>query len=143
MYYPLPIGKADYMKIKGVCKQYNAQINNPRKDGGGIVPGYEEQYMVWTPTGGEGGSSWVNRKSGDNLWIVERNVSGTANQKHVERITAEKNLRRITNWRENANSSFQFIGVYEIEPTLTQMSGVRIYRQISDTLPALEIKPGE
>lgn len=127
------------MRISGVCKQYNAQINNPRRDGGGIIPGYEDRYMVWTPTGEDSGHSWINKKSDDNLWIVERNVSETANLLHVEKIKNEIHRRRITYWRENTHNPFQFIGVFEIECELSEMAKVRIYRRVSDELPALEI----
>ncbi|MDE6065990.1 MAG: hypothetical protein K2G27_04140 [Duncaniella sp.] len=140
MYYPLPIPPEDYYKISGVCRQYNALIRNPRKDGGGDVPGYEGRYMVWTPTGGEGDdTSWTNRKSADNQWIVERKSPENANSIFVNNAVHEVERRRITYWRENKRAPFSFVGVYEIDQTLTRMAGVRIYRRISDVMPALEI----
>ena len=140
-YYPLTLDHVNRTTIKGICSQYNAIIKNPRKDGGGDVPGYEGKYMVWTPTDATvSNNSWENKKSGDNTWIVERNKYAEANQAHVDSAQAEAKRLRITFWRNRLGYPYEFIGVFQIDQTLTQLAGVRIYRKISDTLPRLEIK---
>lgn len=139
-YYPLAIKTSDYRTISGVCRQYNAIIIDPIHDAGGDVPGYEGRYMVWTPTeGDDNGTSWGNFRSDDGLWIVERKMPDPANQEFVALAKAEAGKRRITFWRRRKGAPFNFIGVYTIHPELTDLCGVRVYRRISDTLPALEV----
>ncbi|MBD5361813.1 MAG: hypothetical protein HDR75_10505 [Bacteroides sp.] len=139
-YYPKAIAPEDYMKISGVCRQYDAIIKNQRRDGGGDVRGYEGLYMVWTPTGSdERSNSWINRKSDDNLWIVEQNESASKNENYIEAVESASGIRRITYWRDNKRSPFAFIGVYQIDMALTRLTGMCVYHRISDTLPALEI----
>lgn len=139
-YYPLAIAPSDYRTISGVCRQYNAIIRNPARDAGGDVPGYEGQYMVWTPTEGDDNNTvWGNFKSDDGMWIVERKSPDEANTVFVDQAAVESGKRRIVYWRERKNAPFHFIGVYTIHPELTKLCGVRVYRQISDILPALEI----
>lgn len=140
-YYPLPILPDNYYTISGVCRQYDAIIRNPRRDAGGDVPGYEEEYMVWTPTAGESAdTSWGNFMSIDHEWILERKSPDCANKKFVDESKHELSRRRITFWRESRHDRFYFIGVYQLHPELTLLTGVRIYRRISDMLPSLEIK---
>ena len=96
--------------------------------------------MVWTPTGSdERSNSWINRKSDDNLWIVEQNESASKNKSYVEDVESASGIRRITYWRDNRRSPFVFIDVYQIDLALTRLTGMCVYRRISDTLPALEI----
>ena len=140
-YYPLAISHQAQTTIRGVCSQYNVTVKNPRKDGGGDVPGYEGQYMVWTPTDAAvSKNSWENKKSADNMWIVECNKCADTNKAHVDSAHAEANRLRITFWRNRLGAPDKFIGVYQIDLTLTDLAGVRIYRKISNDLPVLEIK---
>lgn len=139
-YYPIAISPADYKTISGVCKQYAADICDPRRDAGGDVPGYEDAYMVWTPTeGDDNGTAWGNFRSPDGLWITERKAPEAANAAFVELARAEAGKRRIVYWRESRTAPFSFIGVFTIHLELTELCGVRIYRRIADTLPALKI----
>lgn len=139
-YYPLEISPEDYKTISGVCKQYAAVIQNPRRDAGGLVPGYEDSYLVWTPTEGDDNEThWGNFKSEDGLWIRESHSTEKENSFHVGLAQSEAALRRIVYWRERRGAPFHFIGVYQVDPQLSRLCGLRIYRRISDTLPALEI----
>ena len=139
-YYPLEIAPSGYKTISGVCRQYNAIIRDARRDAGGDVPGYEDRYMVWTPTEGDNNdTAWGNFKSQDGMWIVERKSPDVENAVFVELAKAEIGKRRIVYWRESKTTPFHFIGVYTIHPELTELCGVRVYHRISDMLPALEI----
>lgn len=163
-YYPRPHDEKDYQTIKGVCGIYGAepQMNGFLPDGAADVPGYSapwkvgdspEQrreayekstgkagdcfYMVWTPMYRH--SAWQNTLSSDESVITETKVNPDERQAYLEEAYLDVNIRRITFWRDTTKGAFRFLGVYELDYLASLASGVRVYRRISDEMPALKI----
>lgn len=163
-YYPLPHEEKDFLTIKGVCGIYGAepQMNGFLPDGAADVPGYNAPwkvgdspaqrredyinsnekadkiyYMVWTPMYRH--NRWQNTLSSDQSTITETLVDPQQRQAYLEEAFLDVNIRRITFWRDTPKGSFRFLGVYELDYPASLASGVRVYRRISDEMPALKI----
>ncbi len=93
------------------------------------------RFMVWTPTSNN--SSWKNVLSENGSVISEYPLNEADRFSNLESAQEEQDILRITFWRENPSQEFTFIGVFKIDLEATTVSGVCIYRRVSDLLPAI------
>ena len=160
-YYPNPFDENDLTTIKKVCEIYGCKVRDFRPLGGADVPGhacpwsvldsYEDRretyikskeiankvyYMVWTPQFRH--HIWLNTLSSDNNTITETALKEEDRKPFLDHAYLDVNIRRITFWRDSPNGLFRFLGVYELDYPTSLSAGVRIYRRITDILPALE-----
>lgn len=129
--------------IKDVCSMYGVK---PLERGyivsaGGMVRTSVDmpyRFMVWTPTSKN--SSWNNVLSQDGTIISEHPLNDVDRISNLKSVTEEHDIMRITFWRENTTQEFRFIGVFKIDIETTNAAGVRVYRRVSDLLPAIQYK---
>lgn len=129
--------------IKDVCSMYGVK---PLERGyivtaGGMITesiDTSHRFMVWTPTSKN--SSWNNVLSENETIISECPLNDADRFSNLESAQEEKDVLRITFWRENSSQEFRFIGVFKIDLEVTTTAGVRIYRRVSDLLPAIPYK---
>lgn len=140
-FYPLELSHEAFRTIKGTCSQYGA---SPREmgfiiGGGAAVPGYENRYMVWTPN--ESHDHWDNRLSDDGMYFIETNVDADRILAHIADTCSRPFVRRITYLKRRGSDRFDFVGVFQPEPSLLRIARMMIYRLIETNLPKLEIIP--
>ncbi len=96
------------------------------------------RFMVWTPTSKN--ASWSNTLSHDGTAIAEFPLNAIDRVSNIESAQEEQDILRITFWREDSSQEFKFIGVFKIDLEVTKTAGIRIYRRVSDLLPAILYK---
>ncbi len=126
--------------IKDVCGMYGVK---PLERGyivaaGGMVTHSIDplhRYMVWTPTSKN--NSWHNVLSENGTIISEYPLNESDKEHNLKSAQEEKDILRITFWREFPQQAFKFVGVFQLDIEVTDTVGFRVYRRVSDILPAI------